>query len=112
MLANGGTLDGARVLSRKTWELARLNSLGATANPLNAVGRGDGWGLFSGVRLNVAAAGEPSSEGMLFWSGAATTHFFVDPGEELVALVFCQHDPFDQFGLFTRFRTAVYQALD
>ncbi len=112
MLANGGSLDGTRILSRKMWELGRLNSLGSTANPLHSVGRGDGWGLFSGVRLNVADAGEPGTEGTLFWSGAATTHFFADPGEDLVGLVFCQHDPFDPFGLFTRFRTAVYQALD
>ena len=34
-----------------------------------------------------------------------------DPKEEVVALVFCQHLPFDQYGLFTRFHTAVGQAI-
>jgi CubicO group peptidase (beta-lactamase class C family) len=50
--------------------------------------------------------------GTFYWSGAATTHFFCDPKEGLLALVFCQHVPFDQHGLFAKFRTAVYQALE
>lgn len=108
-LLNGGELEGARILGRKTVELARLNSLPAG---VNAFGPADGWGLFSAVRIDAAKAGEPLSEGTFYWSGAATTHFFVDPQEKLLALVFCQHFPFDQHGLFTRFRTAVGQALE
>jgi CubicO group peptidase (beta-lactamase class C family) len=112
MLLNGGQLDGARILSRKTMELARLNSLTTTPTPYHEFSGSDGWGLFSAVRLDVARSNEPSSVGMLYWSGAATTHFFVDPQEQLAALVFCQYIPFDQYGLFTRFRIAVYQALE
>ena len=108
-LLNGGELDGKRILGRKTVELARMNSL---PPGVRAFGAADGWGLFSGVRMDPAAAGEPVSEGTFFWSGAATTHFFVDPREKVVALVFCQHVPFDQHALFTRFRTAVMQALE
>jgi CubicO group peptidase (beta-lactamase class C family) len=108
-LLNGGELEGARILGRKTVELARLNSLPAG---VNAFGPADGWGLFSAVRVDAAQAGEPLSEGTFYWSGAATTHFFVDPQEKLLSLVFCQHFPFDQHGLFTRFRTAVGQALE
>jgi CubicO group peptidase (beta-lactamase class C family) len=112
MLCNGGELDGARVLGRKTVELASMNSLAALPSPYHPFGRGDGWGLMSAVRVDPLLAGEPSSAGMLYWSGAATTHFFVDPKEKLVALVFCQLNPFDKYGLFSRFRTAVYQALE
>lgn len=108
-LLNGGELDGVRLLGRKTVELARLNSL---PPGVNAFGPAEGWGLFSGLRLDVARSGEPGSVGMFHWSGAATTHFFCDPQEQLLALVFCQHIPFDQHNLFTRFRTAVYQALE
>jgi CubicO group peptidase (beta-lactamase class C family) len=107
-LLNGGELDGARILGRKTLELARMNSLPAG---VHAFSPSDAWGLFSAIRIDPAFAGEPLSEGSFFWSGAATTHFFVDPSEELVALVFAQHLPFDQHGMFTRFRTAVTQAL-
>jgi CubicO group peptidase (beta-lactamase class C family) len=108
-LLDDGQLDGRRILGRKTVELARMNSLPAG---VRAFGPADGWGLFSAVRMDPVAAGEPVSEGTFFWSGAATTHFFVDPREKVVALVFCQHVPFDQHGLFTRFRTAVMQALE
>lgn len=107
-LLQGGELEGARILGRKTVELARLNSL---PSGVFAFSPSDGWGLFSAVRIDAARSGEPVSEGTFYWSGAATTHFFVDPKESLVALVFCQHLPFDQHGLFTRFRTAVSQAL-
>lgn len=108
-LLNGGELDGARILGRKTLELGRLNTLPPGAYAFNPA---DGWGLFSALRIDAARGGEPVSEGTFFWSGAATTHFFVDPREQVLALVFCQHVPFDQHGLFSRFRTAVMQALE
>lgn len=108
-LLNGGTLDGARILGRKTVELSLKNTLPPGES---AFAPSEGWGLLSALRLDMAAAREPASEGMFYWSGAATTHFFCDPKEGLVGLVFCQHLPFDQHGLFTKFRTAVYQALE
>lgn len=108
-LLNGGELDGARILGRKTIELARMNSL---PDGVGAFSPNDGWGLFSALELDLARSGRLGSVGTFFWSGAATTHFFVDPQEQLVALVFCQHFPFDQFGLFGRFHIAVYQALE
>jgi CubicO group peptidase (beta-lactamase class C family) len=104
----GGELDGARILGRKTLELASLDSLeGVDGRPAP----GDGWGLFCAVRTDVARSGRLGSRGMLYWSGAATTHFFVDPEEQLIALLFCQHLPYDQHKVIPRFRTAVYQAL-
>ncbi|MBM3847549.1 MAG: beta-lactamase family protein [Verrucomicrobia bacterium] len=107
-LLNGGLLDGTRILGRKTLELALQNSL---QKGVSAFAPSEGWGLISALRLDMAGALEPASEGMFYWSGAATTHFFVDPKEKLVGLVFCQHIPFDQHRLFTRFRTSIYQAL-
>jgi CubicO group peptidase (beta-lactamase class C family) len=108
-LMNGGELDGARILGRKTVELALMNSLPPGVHAFNGA---DGWGLFSALRLDPSAAGEPVSAGSFFWSGAATTHFFCDPKEQVLALVFCQHLPFDQHQLFARFRTAVMQAVE
>lgn len=107
-LLNGGELEGVRILGRKTIELGLKNSLPSGATAFSAA---EGWGLFSGLRLNMAASQEPASEGMFYWSGAATTHFFADPKEQLLALVFCQHLPFDQHQLFVPFRISVYQAL-
>jgi CubicO group peptidase (beta-lactamase class C family) len=106
-LLQGGTLDGARILGRKTVQLALQDSLpaGATLEP------GMTWGLLGGVRLPTPAGYEPGSPGTLSWGGAATTYFFADPEESVVALVVAQHTPFDERGLFPRFRIAVYQAL-
>src|SRR5262245_22094434 len=107
-LLDGGTLDGARILGRKTVELALQNSLVGSANTM---GPAQGWGLFSGLNL-VPPPDEPGSAGTFSWGGAATTLFFADPHEDLIALVFAQHLPFDEHGLFPRFRAAVYQALE
>lgn len=108
-LDEGGALDGVRILGRKTMELALQDSLpdGASAGQAWM-----GWGLFAAVRRATPAATEVGSPGMFTWSGAATTHFFADPSERLVALVFAQHFPFDEPRLFGRFRNAVYQALE
>ncbi|MFO1077243.1 MAG: serine hydrolase domain-containing protein [Planctomycetota bacterium] len=108
MLLGNGELDGVRILGRKTMELAGMDSLRGdqhTSRP------GDGWGLVCAVRSDPGASPELGSLGMLHWSGAATTHFFVDPQEGLVGLLLCQHQPYDQHRLLSRFHTAVYQAL-
>lgn len=107
-LLEGGTLDGARILGRKTVELALQNSLPSGVNTFDP---STGWGLFSGVRLATPVSNEPGSAGTFTWSGAATTNFIADPQEHLVALVFAQHTPFDERQLFPRFHIAVYQAL-
>jgi CubicO group peptidase (beta-lactamase class C family) len=113
LLDDGATpFKGPRILSRKTMELARQNSLTTTASPYNAMSQSDGWGLFGAVRLDVGRSQEPGSVGMYYWSGAATTHFFCDPKEQVLGLIFCQHLPFDQPGIFKKFRAAVYQALE
>lgn len=81
-LLNGGELDGVRILGRKTIELALKNSL---PTGVNAFAPTEGWGLMSALRLDMAGALEPASEGMFYWSGAATTHFFADPDVNLRA---------------------------
>ena len=107
-LLDGGTLDGVRILGRKTVELARTNSLPPGANAFDPT---QGWGLFSAVQLALPMH-EPGSVGAFGWGGAATTYFLVDPSEDLIMLVFAQHLPYDETQLFPRFRTAVYQALE
>jgi CubicO group peptidase (beta-lactamase class C family) len=93
MLANGGELDGERILGRKTVELMHLNHVPAALLPLEIGGLplpGYGFGLGSRVLLDVAQSGAPGSAGEFGWSGAAKTHFWVDPREELVGLFMTQ----------------------
>jgi CubicO group peptidase (beta-lactamase class C family) len=114
MLANGGELDGERILGRKTLELMHSNHVPASLLPLEIGGLplpGYGFGLGSRVLLDVAQSGAPGSVGEFGWSGAAKTHYWVDPKEELVGLFMTQSMmSFDlpEFDL----RALAYQAID
>ncbi|HZZ62335.1 MAG TPA: serine hydrolase domain-containing protein [Roseiarcus sp.] len=93
LLANGGQLDGARILGRKTLALMHANRVPAALLPLDIGGLplpGYGFGLGSRVALDVAQTGAPGSVGEFGWSGAAKTHYWVDPQEELVGLFMTQ----------------------
>jgi CubicO group peptidase (beta-lactamase class C family) len=87
MLANGGELNGTRLLSRKSVEM-----LGAVHIPDTLPGRpaGEGYGLSVRVVTNHAVRGTLLSNGTYGWSGAQGTHFFVDPKEQLVGVLMVQ----------------------
>jgi CubicO group peptidase (beta-lactamase class C family) len=46
--------------------------------------------------------------GEFFWDGAASTLFWVDPTNQLTAVLFVQLMPFDRVHLHKSFRDAVY----
>ena len=114
MLANGGELDGERILGRKTLELMHSNFVPAALLPLEIGGLplpGYGFGLGSRVLLDVAQSGAPGSVGEFGWSGAAKTHYWVDPKEQLVGLFMTQSMmSFDLPEL--DLRALAYQAID
>jgi CubicO group peptidase (beta-lactamase class C family) len=87
MLANGGELNGKRLLSRKSVEM-----MSAVHVPDTLPGRpaGEGYGLSVRVVTNHAARGTMLSDGTYGWSGAQGTHFFVDPKEQLVGVLMVQ----------------------
>jgi CubicO group peptidase (beta-lactamase class C family) len=87
MLANGGELNGTRLLSRKSVEM-----LSAVHVPDTLPGRpaGEGYGLSVRVVTNHAARNTLLSDGTYGWSGAQGTHFFVDPKEQLVGVLMVQ----------------------
>jgi CubicO group peptidase (beta-lactamase class C family) len=87
MLANGGELNGKRLLSRKTVEM-----MSAAHVPDTLPGRpaGEGYGLSVRVVTNHAARGTMLSDGTYGWSGAQGTHFFVDPKEQLAGVLMVQ----------------------
>jgi CubicO group peptidase (beta-lactamase class C family) len=87
MLANGGELNGKRLLGRKTVEM-----FSAVHVPDSLPGRpqGEGYGLSVRVVTDHAARGTMLSDGTFGWSGAQGTHFFVDPKEELVGVLMVQ----------------------
>jgi CubicO group peptidase (beta-lactamase class C family) len=93
MLANGGELGGERILARKTLDLMHANYVPAALLPLEIGGLplpGYGFGLGSRVLLDVAQSSAPGSVGEFGWSGAAKTHYWVDPKEQVVGLFMTQ----------------------
>jgi CubicO group peptidase (beta-lactamase class C family) len=105
MLANGGELNGVRILSPRTVEL-----MGSEFIPSTLPGRtaGEGYGL--GVRVVTDAAARRTwlSEGSFGWSGVYGTHFWVDPKENLVGILLAQTS---SRALLSDFENAVMQAL-
>ncbi len=94
MLVNNGTLDGERLLSRKTLELMHSNHLPPELLPFELLGQplpGMGFGLGSRVMLDVASTGGTGSVGEFGWAGAAKTYYWVDPVEELVGVFMTQY---------------------
>jgi len=113
MLGNGGSLDGERVIGRKTLELMHTNHLPAAMMPWEIMGLpspGLGFGLGSRVMVDLAASAGPGSVGEFGWAGAAKTYFWVDPQEDLVGVFMSQYmtgpQPVDR-----DFRSLVYAAL-
>lgn len=111
MLLNGGELDGVRILGRKTVELMMANHLNHLPPPTTTLSPGEGFGLGGSVRIDLARGDAMGSVGQFGWSGAATTYFNIDPKEQTLTLVFAQHFPFNQHGLFWQFSALMYGAL-
>jgi CubicO group peptidase (beta-lactamase class C family) len=111
MLLNGGTLDGTRLLSRKTIELMTADHLGPITGASDLLLPGHGFGLGFAVRLHAGIAYVPGSIGQYFWGGLAGTTFWVDPAEELFAVLLIQA-PGQRDYFRTLFRDLVYSAFD
>jgi CubicO group peptidase (beta-lactamase class C family) len=96
MLANGGQLDGTRVLSRTSVQLMASDHLGTriaaplTPGELLLGTPGYTMGLMFAVRQGNGIAGLPGSAGEFMWAGYAGTYFWVDPKEELAVVYMTQ----------------------
>ena len=91
MLLNGGTLDGNRIIGRKTLELMASDHLSPQVKIKgDLVPPGHGFGLGFAVRRRPASRRSPGSVGQFFWSGMAGTFFWIDPKEDLFAVFMMQ----------------------
>jgi len=112
MLLAGGTLDGTRIIGRKTLQLMASNHLAPHVkidSPLMPAGHGFGLGF--AVRTDQGMAPFPGSVGQFFWSGMAGTFFFIDPAEELFT-VFMMQGPGQREYIRTQLRDLVYAAVE
>jgi CubicO group peptidase (beta-lactamase class C family) len=119
MLANGGELDGVRLLSPRTVRYMARNHL-PDGKLLNEIGQstfseaameGTGFGLGFSIIEDAAALQNLASEGELAWGGAASTAFWVDPAEDICAVFMTQLLPSDTYPIRRQLRAAVLQAV-
>ena len=111
MMLGGGALDGVRLLSPRTVELMTVNHTGSLL-PEAWTGRtGLGFGLGFEVTTDLGRAARHDSVGAYGWGGAYHTVYWVDPEEQLVALLMTQLLPAGDSDLHSKFRALVYQSI-
>ena len=107
---HGGAVGATRLLGRKTVEYMTADHLGAIPSASDLLPPGHGFGLGFAVRLAIGVSAIPGSVGTYGWGGIAGTLFFVDPQEQMLALLMIQapgqREEFQQL-----FRNMVYSAL-
>jgi CubicO group peptidase (beta-lactamase class C family) len=106
MMANGGVLNGKRLLSPRTVHLMTIDHLGGV--PFRP---GEGFGLGFDVVTDTGARGFPGSVGEFGWGGAYGSTYWVDPAEELVVVYFTQVRPGSIVKDQLKLRALIYQAL-
>ncbi|QOZ26611.1 serine hydrolase [Bradyrhizobium sp. CCBAU 51753] len=112
MLRGGGTLDGTRIIGRKTLQLMASDHLGVDVRIQGTlVPPGHSFGLGFAVRTQQGMASFSGSVGQFFWSGMAGTFFWIDPSEDLIA-VFMMQGPGQREYFRSLVRNGVYAAVE
>ncbi len=94
-LLNGGELDGQRIASPHTVRMMTHDHVGSIPQNISQFGGqmltpGIGFGLGFAVRMAGGLEDLPGSPGMYSWGGVCGTTFWVDPQQELVAILMSQ----------------------
>ena len=119
MLANGGALDGVRILGTRTLQFMTMNHLPG-GRDLAAMGQprftetatdGIGFGLGFAVLLDPTVAQVIGTTGEYYWGGAASTAFFVSPAEDLVMIFLTQLMPSGSYPFRRDLRATIYSAI-
>ena len=119
MLARGGELEGARILAPATLRLMTANHLpgggdlaGCSRSLFSeSTYAGVGFGLGFAVVFDPVRALSLSNPGEFYWGGMASTTFWVDPVEEVTAVLMTQLVPSSSTAVRRELRTLVYAAL-
>lgn len=104
-LNEGRSPDGVQLLSPKTIELMTENHVGDLyTDP------GYGFSIGFGVVTDLSDTRKLGSVGQIAWSGAYRTYFFIDPQEDLAAVLMTQVAPFSGF-YGNKMQQLIYQAI-
>jgi CubicO group peptidase (beta-lactamase class C family) len=113
MLLNGGELDGVRLLKKETVAEMTQNQLPEEAMKAKNGGKadvGDGFGLGFGVRVGKDDPPAGKAVGEYYWGGAASTHFWISPKQDLVVVALEQYMP-NRPKLAQAIKPLIYQAV-
>ena len=114
-MLNRGQLGGVRLLGSRMVDFMTADHLGdiPVFGPASRalLLPGHGFGLGFAVRKTLGVASIPGSPGSYHWGGMAGTTFFVDPAEDLFAILMLQA-PNQREYYRLLFRDLVYAALD
>ncbi len=116
-MLNGGSLDGQRIVSRPTTELMMSDHTGdrpsvpALPSELLLGTQGYGFGLGFLVRTSAGMAAVPGNPGEAMWAGYGGTYFWIDPKEQLVAVLMSQGPAATRAYYRKMVKTLVYQAI-
>jgi len=97
MIAGDGQLDGQRVLSPESVALMRTNQL---PEGVDWIGFGDDERTGVGFGLGLSVTAEPSDknpharQGEYGWGGAASTHYWLSPHDQLIVVTMEQRWPY------------------
>ncbi len=117
MLANGGELNGKRILAPSTIKLMASNHLstallnGGYGIGLQQMRPGFGYGYNCAVEFDPQEANLPDGKGTFLWDGAAGTWFWVDPTNDIVFVGMIQRMRGGNPNVQYLSRALVYQAL-
>jgi CubicO group peptidase (beta-lactamase class C family) len=112
MMLNGGELEGVRILKKETVAEMTKNQLSEEAMKAKNGGKtdvGDGFGLGFGVRVGKDDPKAGRAVGEYYWGGAASTHFWISPKQELAVVALEQFMP-SRPKLAQAIKPLIYQA--
>ena len=114
MLLHGGTLDGVRILGRKTVDLISTDHLTPEQRKGDSwdTQRGYGYGLGVRVMTNPELAGINGSVGEWGWDGAFGNWFCVDPKENLTCVYLTTNLPGEHYRFIPKLMASMYASLD
>lgn len=114
MLLNGGAFGDTRILQAASVARMTHNTLPPELTPVSYPSLSDstyGFGLGIAVKVDTTSAEPNAPTGIHRWSGYLGTYFWVDPANNLVAMVWTQLSPGARYPLQSVFQDGVYDAL-
>ena len=72
---------------------------------------GNGFGLGGAVTVDEILMNQPCSEGTFSWGGLASTFFWIDPVEDIIAIQMTQMMPSSSYPIRPQFQQFVYSSI-